>query len=125
VIQELHAQALSQCNRRTKSDIPRPVNLAVLSLGALLIQVIIGRGVDTLDMTGIMDMNCITSKHKAGTQLSSEVLENGGDKYDAVVKWCLSKALGVAGLDNEAFCQEFYGAVVAKLKEDAELTAGG
>ncbi|KAK5652641.1 hypothetical protein OQA88_10234 [Cercophora sp. LCS_1] len=125
VIQELRAQAASQCNPRTKHCIPRPVNLAVLSLGALLIQVIVGRVVGTLDMTENMDMGDIASKHKAGTQLSSEVLENGGDKYDAVVKWCLGKALGVAGLDNEAFCQEFYGAVVAKLKEDAEITGGG
>ncbi|KAK0651026.1 hypothetical protein B0T16DRAFT_442612 [Cercophora newfieldiana] len=109
----------------TTHSTPRPVNLAVLSLGALLIQVILGRVVSTLEMTEHMDMNAILAKHEAGTRLSSEVLEKGGIHYDTVVKWCLHSVLEVGGLENEAFCQKFYGAVVAKLKEDERLTTGG
>ncbi|KAK0625883.1 hypothetical protein B0T14DRAFT_599378 [Immersiella caudata] len=120
VIQTLHAKATAK-QRRLSYSTPRPVNLAVLSLGALLAQVITGRVIDNLDMTDSMDMNSILSKYDAGAQLSSEVLEKGGIQYDSVVKWCLRSVLEVGGLENDKFCQDFYGAVVAKLKEDAKL----
>jgi hypothetical protein len=120
VIQTLHGKTVAK-SRRLGCSMPRPVNLAVLSLGALLVQVITGRVIDTLDMTGSMDMNSILSKYDAGAQLSSEVLEKGGIQYDSVVKWCLRSVLEVGGLENDKFCQDFYDAVVAKLKEDAKL----
>jgi hypothetical protein len=32
---------------------------------------------------------------------------------------------GVSGLENDGFCQSFYGAVVAKLEDDAKLLMVG
>lgn len=123
VIKTLHQQQAPQCQPTGTS---RPVNLAVLSLGALLIQLIIGRVVEALDMTGeTMDMNAILSKHTAGRLLGGEVLEKGGIHYATVVNWCLSSVLEVAGLEDENYCQGFYGAVVAKLEEDARATGAG
>jgi hypothetical protein len=123
VTKTLHQNQPPPCQPTVTS---RPVNLAVLSLGALLIQVIIGRVVGALDMTGeSMDMNAILSKHKAGSLLSDEVLENGGMHYAAVVKWCLDSVLKVAGLEDDNYCQGFYGDVVAKLEEDVRLTCSG
>ncbi|KAK4455367.1 hypothetical protein QBC34DRAFT_489656 [Podospora aff. communis PSN243] len=123
VIQKLHAEATKR-HRRLNRNIPRPVNLPVLSLGALLVQVITGRVIDALDMSDCMDMSSILSKYDVGAQLSSEVLEKGGIQYDSVVKWCLRSVLEVGGFESDKFCQDFYGAVVAKLKEDAKLIDG-
>ena len=100
---------------------PRPVNTTVLSLAALLIQLIIGKVVDALDMRGDMDMASILSKYEAGSRLGDEVVANGGVNYAEAVKWCLGTVLEVAGLEDEKFCQQFYGAVVAKLDDDAKL----
>jgi hypothetical protein len=123
VTKTLHQNQPPPCQPTVTS---RPVNLAVLSLGALLIQVIIGRVVGALDMTGeSMDMNAILSKHKAGSLLIDEVLENGGIHYAAVVKWCLDSVLKVAGLEDDNYCQGFYGDVVARLEEDVRLTGSG
>ncbi|GAB1315508.1 hypothetical protein MFIFM68171_05718 [Madurella fahalii] len=125
VIKSLHPTTTSQRENIGSQDMPRPVNLTALSLAALLIQVIIGRVVDALDMTDNMDMSTVLSKYEAGKRLSSEVLENGGLHYETVVKWCLDSVLGVAGLENDDYCQKFYGAVVAKLEQDATLTGEG
>ncbi|KAM7204679.1 hypothetical protein V8F20_003463 [Naviculisporaceae sp. PSN 640] len=108
----------------TPSSSPRPVNLTVLSLGALLIQVMLGKAVEALDMAReveSLDMDIVLSKYEAGSQLSGEVLTCGGINFADVVKWCLGAVLEVAGFDNDEFCQKFYGAVVTKLEEDATL----
>ncbi len=59
-------------------DGPRPVYLIVLSLGALLIQLIIGKVVDSLDISGSMDMESILANYEAGSRLNGEVLARGG-----------------------------------------------
>lgn len=104
---------------------PRPVNITVLSLGALLIQLIIGKVDDSLDMKGNMDMESILSKYEAASRLNSEVMTSGGMNYASAVKWCLGTVLEVAGLEDDTFCQKFYGAVVAKLEDDAKLLTPG
>ncbi len=102
---------------------PRPVNMTVLSLAALLIQLIIGKVVDSLDMNGNLDMRSILSKYEAGSRLNGEVMTSGGMNYASAVQWCLGTVLEVAGLEDDTFCQKFYGAVVAKLEDDAKLLA--
>lgn len=106
------------------SSSPRPVNVTVLALGALLIQVMLGKVVETLNMDkGVesLDMDSVLFKYEAGSRLSGEVLTCGGINFADVVKWCLGAVLEVAGFDNDEFCQKFYGAVVTKLEEDATL----
>ncbi|KAK3296435.1 uncharacterized protein B0H64DRAFT_170279 [Chaetomium fimeti] len=100
---------------------PRPMNITVLSLGALLIQLIVGKVYDSLDMKGNMDMESILSKYEAASRFNGEVMTSGGINYASAVKWCLGTVLEVAGLEDDTFCQKFYGAVVAKLEDDAKL----
>ncbi|KAJ4181985.1 hypothetical protein NW755_010673 [Fusarium falciforme] len=102
----------------------KTMNLTVLSLGAMLIQVMIGQAVPALDMAADsnMDLNAMLEKHEAGGKFSDEVLQNGGWNYMAAVKWCLEteSVLGIMGLENEDFCQRFYEAVVARLEKDIQ-----
>ncbi|KAI8954496.1 hypothetical protein F4801DRAFT_533416 [Xylaria longipes] len=103
------------------TGVARPINLAVLALGALLIQIMIERVDDGLRVTGTMDIGSIVSKRERGRQLEEEVLVNGGMNYAAAVKWCLDGIYGVAGLQNDRFCQRFYEAVVARLEDDLKV----
>jgi len=115
-----------RCSNPSTLTLSRPVNLTVLSLGALLIQVIIGRVVDDLDMSkAVITMDSILSKHEVGTKFSDEIITNGGINYAAAVRWCLGTVLEVSGLESDEFCQKFYGAVVAKLEEDIRTSSWG
>jgi hypothetical protein len=44
----------------------------------LLIQLIIGKVVDSLDISGSMDMESILANYEAGSRLNGEVLTRGG-----------------------------------------------
>ncbi|CAJ2505510.1 Uu.00g129040.m01.CDS01 [Anthostomella pinea] len=99
----------------------RPMNLTVLSLGALLIQIIIGEAIDELNVADDMDMNSIVSKREAGSRLEDRIMESDGSNYATAVKWCLESVYGVANLQNDSFCQNFYEAVVSRLEEDVNL----
>ncbi|KAM0739757.1 hypothetical protein ACQRIT_004941 [Beauveria bassiana] len=98
----------------------RPVNLIILSLGALLIQVIIGRTIADFDIpTDVeMSMNGIIARYEAGSRLRDRVLESGGAGYAGAVRWCLDNVFNTANLENEAFCQEFYNQIVLRLEKD-------
>ncbi|KAK7413083.1 hypothetical protein QQX98_008031 [Neonectria punicea] len=100
----------------------RTMNLTVLSLGAMLIQVIIGQAVPVLDMVeeSSMDLNTMLEKHEVGGKFRDEVLQSGGINYMTAVKWCLESVLGIMGLDNEDFCQNFYEEVVVRLETDIQ-----
>ncbi|KAH8660539.1 hypothetical protein BX600DRAFT_514135 [Xylariales sp. PMI_506] len=98
----------------------RPINTTLLSLGALLVQIIIGQTFDGLDMTGATDMGAMLAKYEAGVELEDKVMEGGGPNYAAAVKWCFANFMGVGGFQNEKFCQSFYESVVARLQEDIE-----
>ncbi|CAM1503061.1 Fc.00g078370.m01.CDS01 [Cosmosporella sp. VM-42] len=103
------------------SMVSRPINLTVLSLGALLIQLIIGKVIDDLDMTGVTDMNSVLAKNEIGSQLRGSILESGSGNYSAAVKWCFDSVLSIAGLDNVDFCQTLYAEVIARLEEDIKI----
>ncbi|KAI0411390.1 hypothetical protein F5X98DRAFT_357338 [Xylaria grammica] len=98
--------------------IMRPINPELLSLGVLLTQIIIGRVDNELEMTRLMDIKAIISVRRRGSQLEEETLVNGGMNYAAAVKWCLDNIHSVAGLQNDKFCHDFYGAVIARLQDD-------
>ncbi|RWA07063.1 hypothetical protein EKO27_g8037 [Xylaria grammica] len=98
--------------------IVRPINPELLSLGALLTQIIIERVDNELEMTRPMDIKAIISVRRRGCQLEEETLVNGGMNYAAAVKWCFDNIHSVAGLQNDKFCHGFYGAVIARLQDD-------
>jgi hypothetical protein len=97
-------------------------NLIVLSLGALLIQVMIGRAEPALDMAAVpdIDLKAIMEKREAGFQLRNKVLEEVGENYMMAVEWCLDNVLGIMGLEDEDFCQNFYEGVVLRLEKDVQ-----
>ncbi|KAI0550638.1 hypothetical protein F4679DRAFT_583308 [Xylaria curta] len=101
----------------------RPVSPAVLSLGSLLIQIMIGRVENELEMTDTMDICSIFSKRERARKLGHEVLLNGGMNYATAVNWCLDSIDGVAGLQNDTFCRHFYEAVVARFEDDLRMIA--
>lgn len=101
---------------------PRASNPILLSLGAMLIQVITGRPEPALDMTmaSNTDLAFIMEKRKAGLQLRDKVLEEVGENYLLAVEWCLNNVLGIIGLEDEEFCQSFYEGVVLRLEKDIQ-----
>lgn len=101
--------------------IPQMVNMTVLSLGALLVQIITGGVEDSLKITGTVDYRRVLAQHNNARQLEAKVIENGGPNYAKVVNWCFDNAIGLAGFQNEKFCQEFYEVVIATLEQDADL----
>ncbi|KAK0755414.1 hypothetical protein N5P37_012242 [Trichoderma harzianum] len=105
----------------TSSNTSRPVNLAVFSLGALLVQVMIGRVESALEMAGMMDVRTVLSKRDAGKRLFDQLLESGGANYKSAVEWCFDSVLHVAGLQNDKCCQQFFQEVVSRLEEDVQL----
>jgi hypothetical protein len=107
---------------RNQADI-HIANLAILSLGAILIQIIIGERVDALEMKGQLDADTLLSKYNVGTGLLSQIRGSGGTNYEAAVNWCLVNAFKVANLKNDKFCDEYYVEVVARLERDAQLLA--
>ncbi|QYS95619.1 hypothetical protein H0G86_002900 [Trichoderma simmonsii] len=107
--------------QNTSSNTSRPVNLAVFSLGALLVQVMIGRVESSLEMAGVMDVRTVLSKRDAGKRLFDQLLESGGANYKAAVEWCFDSVLHVAGLQNDKCCQQFFQEVVSRLEEDVQL----
>jgi hypothetical protein len=68
-----------------------------------------------------MNIASILERCEAGSRLSGELLTRGEINYITAVKWCLDNALEGAGLEDDGFCQKFYGAVVAKLEEDVKF----
>ncbi|KAH0529126.1 hypothetical protein TsFJ059_003909 [Trichoderma semiorbis] len=105
----------------TSSNTSRPINLAVFSLGALLVQVMIGRVESSLEMAGVMDVRTVLSKRDAGKRLFDQLLESGGANYKSAVEWCFDSVLHVAGLQNDKCCQQFFQEVVSRLEEDVQL----
>ncbi|KAI1856694.1 uncharacterized protein JN550_013688 [Neoarthrinium moseri] len=101
--------------------VPQMVNMTVLSLGALLLQIITGGVEASLEITDTADVNHVLTQHQIARQLEAKVIENGGPNYAKVVKWCFDNAIGLAGFQNEKFCQEFYEVVIATLEQDAAL----
>lgn len=69
-----------------------------------------------------MDMNHLLEKQTTASQLnrSGEMLINGGPNYAAAVQWCLDNFFNGTSLDDETFCHEFYGEVIARLEADTK-----
>ncbi|KAH8787888.1 hypothetical protein F5883DRAFT_400437 [Diaporthe sp. PMI_573] len=103
----------------------RPMDLTLLSLGTLLIQIIVGRPIDAIDMVGDdMSIDSVLGRQAAASQLTGQVMQSGGMSYDAAVRWCLDSILGVASLEDDGFCQSFHEAVVSRLETDVKLALG-
>ncbi|KAL7907214.1 hypothetical protein GGI35DRAFT_481760 [Trichoderma velutinum] len=111
----------SQRKKSTSWNTSRPVNLAIFSVGVLLMQVMVGKTESALEMAGVMDVNTVLSKRDTGKRLLGQLLESGGANYKSAVEWCFDSVLQVAGLQNEKCCQQFFQEVVLRLEEDVQF----
>ncbi|KAK3493373.1 hypothetical protein B0T13DRAFT_50104 [Neurospora crassa] len=121
----------------------RPFHPTVFSLGLLLLQLVLGRIDDTLDLTtttitpnktlqlcnnnSIGAMNSIplldvSRAHKLAElyekEMQNDVLEKAGDQCRDVINWCLQTWKVTRGLDDGTFCDEFNVEVVEKLERE-------
>lgn len=99
----------------------QPLNMTILSVGAILLHIITGNIVEHLDITDSMDMNAALEWRDVASRLEAEVTQNGGMKYASAVRWCFDNAFGLAGFEHDQFCQNFYEAVVKRLEGDVML----
>ncbi|XEV01668.1 hypothetical protein FSHL1_006955 [Fusarium sambucinum] len=97
-----------------------PMNPLMLSLGALLVQLMLGYVVPELDLTSTSEITLdkLLEKHQAGERLKAETLQAGGANYMAAVNWCLGSVLSTAGLGSMDFSQGFHEEVVIRLEND-------
>jgi hypothetical protein len=102
-------------------DCPRMINTTILSLGALLIQIMTGSVEESLEIPPTMNLEEVYARRASASRLESRVIENGGPNYAKAVTWCFDHAVGLPGFHNEKFCQEFYEVVIGRLEEDAAL----
>ncbi|KAL7960104.1 hypothetical protein V8C34DRAFT_277592 [Trichoderma compactum] len=105
--------------------IPRPTDRAVFSVGALLIQLMIGKTENTLEMTGPMNVGTIISKRDAGRQLFDQLLESSGFNLKPAIEWCFNSVYHrMGGLQDDEYCQRFFEEVVSRLEEEIKYFSG-
>lgn len=118
------SSASASLSQPPQAMLGRPMDPIILSLGLLLIQVIVGRHIDNLDLDpDVRGIGSILDKQSAASQMTLSVLENGGMNYAGAVQWCLDSVLCGAGLDDEKVGQDFHKLVIAKLEADMRLQA--
>lgn len=123
------------------SDDHRPFDPMPFSLGLLLLQLILGRVVDEIDLPRLRDSGVQGSSrgiypsmsltieqaeqvgehasHIASVKLNSL----GGDIVLSAVRWCLESHGDIRGFDDPEFCQDFCLNVVEKLEATAKGVA--
>lgn len=114
---------------------------AVFSFGLILIQIMLGRVIDELDMrpassgqdpaghgaqqsasntTGnhatTMRMDDYMEKYKLAKGYGGEVLTEAGPQYTSAVTRCLESFINIEGLQSEKFCQEYCVDVISMLQ---------
>jgi hypothetical protein len=104
--------------------VSRPIDLTIFSLGTLLIQVMIGESISSLDIEREMEISTILSKRDTARQYYDRLIESGGLNYKEAVEWCFDSVLRVAGLHNDDYCQQFYQEVVSRIKNDTQYLVG-
>ncbi|KAL0475489.1 hypothetical protein QR685DRAFT_594054 [Neurospora intermedia] len=136
--------AASSAMPRTTGFIPRSRKreTTVFSFGLILIQIMLGRVINELDMkspsdeqgaatpeagqstsdtvnnnVAAMSLNDYMEKHKLGKEFEGAVLAEAGPEYTSAVTRCLESFINIEGLQSEKFCQEFYVEVIAMLQE--------
>nr|CAD11798.1 conserved hypothetical protein [Neurospora crassa] len=136
--------AASSAMPRTTGFIPRSRKreTTVFSFGLILIQIILGRVINELDMKSpsdeqgaatpeagqstsdtvnnniaAMSLNDYMEKHKLGKEFEGAVLAEAGPEYTSAVTRCLESFINIEGLQSEKFCQEFYVEVISMLQE--------
>ncbi|KAL6806532.1 hypothetical protein GGI42DRAFT_341771 [Trichoderma sp. SZMC 28013] len=105
---------------------PRSVDRAVFSVGALLIQLMIGKTENELEMTGPMNPRTIIAKRDAGRQLFDQLLESSGFNLKPAIEWCFNSVYHrMGGLQDDEYCQRFFEEVKSLPYAYKQLKAAG
>ncbi|KAK4081077.1 uncharacterized protein Triagg1_2609 [Trichoderma aggressivum f. europaeum] len=108
-----------------QSRTPRRIDGAVFSVGALLIQLMIGKAENALEMTGPMNFGTIITKRDEGRQLFDRLLESSGFNLKPAIEWCFNSMYHrMGGLQDEQYCQRFFEEVVSRLEEEIKYFSG-
>lgn len=111
----------ANCGHQPSQWLVKPRIFTILSLVLVLVQTMLGRGMEELEVAEQSCMSCLLDQQAVATQKAGTVLAKGGDMYADAVNWCLKNFLSRATEDEEAFSQQYYDTVVAKLEGIIEL----
>lgn len=111
----------ASCGHQPSLHSAKPRIFTVLSLGLVLVQTMLGRGMEELRVAEQSCMSCLLDQRAAASQRAGAVLAKGGDMYADAVNWCLDNFLSRAHQDDEIFSQQYYDTVVAKLESIMDI----
>lgn len=109
------------CEHLSSQWLAKPTIFTIPSLGLVLVQTMLGRGMEELKLAEQSCMSCLLDQRAAATQRAGNVLAKGGGMYADAVNWCLEKFSSRASEDEETFSQLYYDAVVVRLEGIIEL----
>lgn len=103
------------CGHQPSGSVP-PRTFTILSLALILVQIMLGRGMEEHKIAERSCIGCLLHQRAVMSQKAGTVLARGGDMYADAVNWCLGSFMSKARQDDETFSQQYYDTVVAKLE---------
>lgn len=93
-----------------------PRSFTILSLALILVQIMLGRGMEEPKRAERSCVDCLLEQSALMSKRAGTVLAKGGDMYADAVNWCLQNFIWTASQDDETFSQQYHDTVVAKLE---------
>lgn len=106
----------ASCGHQLPLSSAKPRISTILSLALVLVQIMLGGGMEEVKVAEQSCMSCLLDQRAAASQRAAAVSVKGGDMYADAVNWCLENFLSRAHQDDETFSQQYYDTVVAKLE---------
>lgn len=111
-----NAHGLS-CEHQPSDPVQLPPRaFAILSLALMLVQIMLGRGMEEPKRAERSCTDCLLEQSAVMSKRAGTVLAKGGYMYADAVNWCLENFIWTARKDDETFSQQYYDTVVAKLE---------
>lgn len=116
VVNQVRPTTTSGASSARNASLVRPTNLKVVSLGAVLAQIAIGRRVGGLDVPSTPDDQAIGAVRNELEQLELQVEICAGKEYKEALQWCCRNIFELATLADHQHAYDFYEHVVKKLQ---------
>lgn len=95
----------------------RPVNFALLSLGALLTHIIMGSPLEAIQLNEDMPKEMLLSKKKLANDKVA-TCDDASENYVGAVQWCFDHCFTFATLEDQDLSRNFHDGVIARLERD-------
>lgn len=105
----------ASCGHQPSDSVPHRT-FTILSLALILVQIMLGCGIEDHKVAERSCIGCLMQQQAAASQMAGNVLAKGGDMYADAVNWCLGSFMSRARQDDETFNQQYYDTVVGKLE---------